>query len=104
MLALTEGAVPHLVALLRSCVHVWFLCWPAIYFLSLLRLLEASSKKVFAICTHGVLSGSAIERINNSPLEAIVVTNTILQTEKMKLSPKIKVYMLYNTIHTIKSA
>ena len=57
----------------------------------------------FAICTHGVLSGPAIERINNSPLEAIVVTNTILQTEKMKLSPKIKVYTLYNTIHTIKS-
>ncbi|XP_064401827.1 ribose-phosphate pyrophosphokinase 1-like [Halichondria panicea] len=54
------------------------------------RLLEAGSKKVFAICTHGVLSGPAIERINNSPLEAIVVTNTILQTEKMKLSPKIK--------------
>ena len=57
-------------------------------------MLEAGSKKVFAICTHGVLSGPAIERINNSPLEAIVVTNTILQTEKMKLSPKIKVYKL----------
>ncbi len=57
----------------------------------LLRLVEAGSKKVFAICTHGILSGAAIERINKSPLEAIVVTNTILQTEKMKLSPKIKV-------------
>ena len=55
------------------------------------RLQEAGCKKVFAICTHGILSGPAIERINSSPLEAVVVTNTIPQTEKMKLSPKIKV-------------
>ena len=55
------------------------------------RLLEAGSKKVFAICTHGVLSGPALERISNSPLEAIVVTNTIMQTEKMKQCSKIKV-------------
>ncbi len=59
------------------------------------RLLEAGCKRVFAICTHGILSGPAVERINNSPLEAIAVTNTILQTEKMKQSTKLKVLIYY---------
>jgi len=35
------------------------------------------AKRVFASCTHAVLSGPAVERINNSPLDEIIVTNTI---------------------------
>ncbi len=33
--------------------------------------------KVYACCTHPVLSGPAVERIENSQLEEVVVTNTI---------------------------
>lgn len=55
------------------------------------RLTEAGASKVYAICTHGIFSGPAISRINNSVFEAVVVTNTIPQEERMKCAPKIKV-------------
>jgi ribose-phosphate pyrophosphokinase len=32
---------------------------------------------VFACCTHAVLSGPAIERLEASPIEELVITNTI---------------------------
>ena len=38
---------------------------------------DAGATKVAACCTHAVLSGPAISRINNSPLEELVVTDTI---------------------------
>ncbi len=38
---------------------------------------EAGATKVAACCTHAVLSGPAISRITNSPLEELVVTDTI---------------------------
>ncbi len=38
---------------------------------------ERGAKKVVAYCTHPVLSGPAIERIQKSPLDELVVTNTI---------------------------
>jgi ribose-phosphate pyrophosphokinase len=38
---------------------------------------EDGAKKVLAYCTHPVLSGKAIERIDNSVLDEVVVTNTI---------------------------
>jgi len=34
-------------------------------------------KEIYAGCTHGVLSGPAIERIKNSPIKELVVTNTV---------------------------
>lgn len=55
------------------------------------KLLSAGASKVYAICTHGIFSGPAISRINNSPFEAVVVTNTIPQEENMKNSNKIQV-------------
>jgi ribose-phosphate pyrophosphokinase len=55
------------------------------------RLLSAGASKVYAICTHGIFSGPAVSRINNSPFEAVVVTNTIPQEENMKNSNKIQV-------------
>ena len=58
------------------------------------RLLEAGAVKVYSICTHGILSGPAISRINNSMFEAVVVTNTIPQNERMKQAPKIQVYQV----------
>ncbi|HHY47626.1 MAG TPA: ribose-phosphate pyrophosphokinase [Firmicutes bacterium] len=41
------------------------------------KLREAGAKDVFACCTHAVLSGSAVERLEQSAIKEIVVTNTI---------------------------
>ncbi len=38
---------------------------------------KRGAKKIFACCTHPVLSGPAIERLNNSEIDQLVVTNTI---------------------------
>ncbi|CAC5360445.1 PRPS [Mytilus coruscus] len=54
------------------------------------RLIEAGASKVYAICTHGIFSGPAITRINESVFEAVVVTNTIPQEERQKQAPKIQ--------------
>lgn len=53
--------------------------------------LQNGAKKVWACCTHGVLSGAAIQRINESPLERVLVTDTIPTAEKQKNCPKIEV-------------
>ena len=45
---------------------------------------------VYAACTHGVLSGPAIERIQNSPIKELVITNTIPLPEEKKID-RIKV-------------
>ncbi|KGR76570.1 ribose-phosphate diphosphokinase [Ureibacillus manganicus] len=50
---------------------------------------EAGAKEVYACCSHPVLSGPAIERIENSPIKELVVTNTI-QLSDEKRSPKVK--------------
>jgi ribose-phosphate pyrophosphokinase len=52
-------------------------------------LAEAGAKEVYACCTHPVLSGPAIERIQNSRLKELVVTNTIPLSEEKKID-KIK--------------
>lgn len=51
-------------------------------------LIEKGAKSVRAYCTHAVLSGPAIERINNSKITEVVVTDTIPLKET---SPKIRV-------------
>ncbi|KAH9285566.1 Ribose-phosphate pyrophosphokinase 1 [Echinococcus granulosus] len=53
------------------------------------RLTEAGATRIYAICTHGIFSGPAIDRINKSCFEAVVVTNTIDQKENMKKCPKL---------------
>ena len=40
-------------------------------------LADAGAKRVLACAVHGVLSGTALERIEKSPLESLIVTNTI---------------------------
>ncbi|RJX25165.1 MAG: ribose-phosphate pyrophosphokinase [Acholeplasma sp.] len=51
-------------------------------------LIEAGATKVYACATHAVFSGPAIERIDNSPICEIVVTDTIA-LDPTKSSPKI---------------
>lgn len=40
-------------------------------------LLEKGARSVRAYCTHGVLSGNAVERVENSALEELVITDTL---------------------------
>jgi len=54
-------------------------------------LLEQGATKVYACASHAVLSGSAIERIRDSQLEELVVTNTIPLSEEAMMVDKIKV-------------
>jgi len=53
-------------------------------------LLEAGAKQVYACATHPVLSGPAIERISQSGLVKVVVTNTIPLTAAGREEPKIE--------------
>lgn len=54
-------------------------------------LLKNGAKGVYACCTHPVLSGPAAERITQSPLKEVIVTNTIPLNEKQRACNKIKV-------------
>ena len=54
-------------------------------------LMEKGAKTVYACCTHPVLSGKAVEIISGSPIEEMIVTNTIPLQEEAKTCHKIKV-------------
>ena len=51
---------------------------------------ESGATKVVAYCTHPVLSGGAVARINNSDLDEIVVTDTIPLSPDAIASPRIR--------------
>jgi ribose-phosphate pyrophosphokinase len=53
-------------------------------------LVENGANKVYACSSHAVLSGEAIQRIHDSHLEQVVVTNTIPLSEEARREPKIK--------------
>jgi ribose-phosphate pyrophosphokinase len=54
-------------------------------------LINKGARKVYAACTHPVLSGEAVERISNSRLEQMIVTNTIPLGDEARSSSKILV-------------
>lgn len=56
-----------------------------------LALKAAGASKVVACAVHGVLSGPAIERIENSPVDQLIVTNTIPLREEAQRCKKIVV-------------
>ena len=51
---------------------------------------ERGAKSVYAYCTHPVFSGPAIERLKNSSLDEVVITNTIPLGAAAKACPKIR--------------
>ena len=63
------------------------------------------AREVYACASHGVLSGPAIDRINNSVFKSIILTDTISSPEKLSACPKIQVVsiasLLAKTIHNI---
>ena len=52
---------------------------------------KEGATRVYALLTHGVLSGDAIERINASALDKVVVTNSVPQQEHQQRCPKLEV-------------
>lgn len=52
---------------------------------------ENGAKKVIAACAHAVLSGPALDRINNSALEEVIVTNTIPMDDNVQKCKKLTV-------------
>ena len=54
-------------------------------------LLEAGAIRVLACASHAVLSGQAVDRLHNSRIEQVIVTDTIPLSEAAKNEPKIKV-------------
>jgi ribose-phosphate pyrophosphokinase len=47
---------------------------------------KLKARKIYACATHGILSGPAIERLRNAPIEKIIVTNTVLLDKTKMLS------------------
>jgi ribose-phosphate pyrophosphokinase len=52
---------------------------------------EKGAREIYACATHAVLSGPALERINESCLEEVVVTNSIPLDDKVKACSKLRV-------------
>lgn len=43
---------------------------------------ENGAKEIYAMCTHAILSGPAIDRLNDSPIKEIIITNSIPLRDK----------------------
>jgi len=54
-------------------------------------LADSGASEVIACATHGVFSGSAMEKINNSVLKEVYVTDSIPQEQNSKACQKLKV-------------
>ena len=53
---------------------------------------EKGAKEIIAYITHPVLSGNAVENLNNSAIDKLVVSNSIDIGDKSKKCPKIDVF------------
>ena len=49
------------------------------------------AKDVYAYVVHGVLTGQAVKKINNSKIKKFVISNSILNIKKIKKSKKFQV-------------
>lgn len=63
-------------------------------------LVKNGAKEVYACCTHGVLSGPAVERLMASPIKKLVVLDTIEISDKVKeaLKDKLEIRTIAPTI------
>ncbi|KKY13412.1 putative ribose-phosphate pyrophosphokinase [Diplodia seriata] len=57
---------------------------------------KEGATKVYALVTHGILSGDAIDRINASAIDKLVVTNSVDQTEHLEHCNKLEVLEIGN--------
>lgn len=61
-------------------------------------LLDNKANKVIALITHGIFSGNAIEKINQSRLDKVVCTNSMPLDDKLSKSNKISVIDISATL------
>jgi len=54
-------------------------------------LLENGAKEVHAYISHGVMSGPAVERVTNSVMKSLVITDSIQPTDAIKKAPNIRI-------------
>ncbi len=54
-------------------------------------LLENGASEVHSYITHGVLSGPAVERIQNSVMKSLVITDSIQPTDAVRATPNIRI-------------
>jgi ribose-phosphate pyrophosphokinase len=54
-------------------------------------LMDNGASEVHAYTTHGVMSGPAVERITNSVLKSMVITDSIAPTEAVRSAPNIRI-------------
>jgi ribose-phosphate pyrophosphokinase len=53
-------------------------------------LMEAGGQSVSAYVTHGVLSGGAVARVSASPIDQLVITDSIMATEAVRVSQTLR--------------
>jgi len=53
-------------------------------------LIETGASGVYAYVTHGVLSGDAVSRVAASPIETLIITDSIVATEAVRAAPNIR--------------
>ena len=53
-------------------------------------LIKEGASEVAAYVTHGMLSGGAVGRVSASPLEELVITDSILATEAVRVSKSVR--------------
>src|SRR3546814_20182904 len=81
---LTDTLCPY-TTLVRSIVDsAGTLCNAAV------ALRDAGATAVSAYVTHGVLSGGAVARVSSSPLEELVMTDSIQATEAVRVAQNIR--------------
>lgn len=61
-------------------------------------IMRNGAKEVHACCVHPVLSGPAVDRINDSELKTIVATDTIPLNDKSSVCEKIKILSIANLV------
>ncbi|MES2967093.1 MAG: ribose-phosphate pyrophosphokinase, partial [Pseudomonadota bacterium] len=54
-------------------------------------LMQNGAKEVHSYITHGVLSGPAVERVQNSVMKSLVITDSIEPTDKVRACPNIRI-------------
>lgn len=67
---------------------------------------RGGATKVYALLTHGIFSGDAIERINASAIDRVVVTNSVPQLENQRACPKLEVLdvsRVFSEVHITQS-
>jgi ribose-phosphate pyrophosphokinase len=92
-----ESEVMHLIGDVkgRNCIIVDDLIDTAGTLCNAARaVMDNGAKSVVACATHGVLSGPAVQRIEDSPLSEVVVSNSVPLSERAKACNKIRTVSL----------